>query len=687
MCEELGHPSKSTVEANVAIPEDAVDVCKSTSRGASASSTARPYVLVLKRYQMFTSEDAIMGEGTSSICRRGCDMQTGDAVAIKRYKLNVASSEEDKEVTMQKFIRQVEVLTELQKPFEQPSDPKLWHPLLGMTSASKLFMRLLDYSQDADGSPAVDSADGVMYVVTELASYSMKDFIRNRREQKKPMQKPALRAVARSMLLAIAGLHAKGFIHMDLKPENLMIFNGVLKVIDVDGCTKIGTMISVDDASLSFSPCYCAPEWARFLIDDSDDPRIRVDQGLDAWSIGLTIAELATLDAVFKPRYASFLGKGRSHREAGFLFMEWLGNLTTGRLPPTVERLDPDLAKFLEEWLLVGDVSKRKTCAECLDSPYAKAAVKVSVYDLKNAGVVGDGEDQEPSSIEDAFTGRSESENVLSGEVPHRPVRHEDRSKRIIHKGTLWKLNNTGESSDPTAWLMRDMWIAPNGCLCYFSFKENKRLVLLDSHVLHDAEFEVIPDGECVKDRYGFRIIFGERHNFGSVPSFAASSPEERDQWISMLQRISHDSMDRVDLGREFAKEVRQFRLNVRNRRIKADEKDEAAMVKRKLWKVKGEGDRMKPEHWFERVWWITTGGNLVYYSERDEQDLIYYTAEDLARCTIREIPGGESAKPWAFAVHLPPVGDVEFAPGEFAAETEEEMREWIAALKLLRAA
>ncbi len=56
-------------------------------------------------------------------------------------------------------------------------------------------------------------------------------------------------------MLVVAGLHAKGFIHLDLKPENLMLFDGMLKLIDVDGCVRIGTAISVSDSSLSFSPC------------------------------------------------------------------------------------------------------------------------------------------------------------------------------------------------------------------------------------------------------------------------------------------------------------------------------------------------------------------------------------------------------------------------------------------------
>ena len=80
----------------------------------------------------------------------------------------------------------------------------------------------------------------------------------------------------------------------DLKPENLMMFNGRLKLIDVDGCVPIDSevlrkphvgwghvddgirrvsvaagscQVSINDSSISFSPCYCAPEWTRWAMN------------------------------------------------------------------------------------------------------------------------------------------------------------------------------------------------------------------------------------------------------------------------------------------------------------------------------------------------------------------------------------------------------------------------------------
>lgn len=42
--------------------------------------------LILGKYKMSMDKADIMGEGTSSICRKGTNTETGEAVAIKTYK-------------------------------------------------------------------------------------------------------------------------------------------------------------------------------------------------------------------------------------------------------------------------------------------------------------------------------------------------------------------------------------------------------------------------------------------------------------------------------------------------------------------------------------------------------------------------------------------------------------------------
>merc|ERR1719337_524697 len=137
-------------------------------------------------------------------------------------------------------------------------------------------------------------------------------------------------------------------VHIDFKPENVMMFNGRLKLIDVDGCVKVGSNISITDSSISFSPCYCAPEWAKFLIDESGST-IVASPALDVWSVGMTICELVTLDAVLKPMYGNFLRNAHSHREAGFLFMDWLSNIKKVPLPKQIEKFDEGFFDLVEQ--------------------------------------------------------------------------------------------------------------------------------------------------------------------------------------------------------------------------------------------------------------------------------------------------------------------------------------------------
>merc|ERR1719188_696820 len=137
--------------------------------------------------------------------------------------------------------------------------------------------------------------------------------------------------------MVAAGLHSKGFVHLDLKPENLMLFKGVLKLIDVDGCIRIGTRISITDSSLSFSPCYSSPEFARFIHDDEPEPHIIARPGLDVWSIGISIAELVNYEPIFRPVFFRLMRRAHSNKEATFVFMEWLCSVTEVPIPESVK--------------------------------------------------------------------------------------------------------------------------------------------------------------------------------------------------------------------------------------------------------------------------------------------------------------------------------------------------------------
>jgi serine/threonine protein kinase len=611
--------------------------------------------IVMIKYRMSMDKEAVMGEGTSSICRKGTNSETGAAVAIKVYK---ESAKKDDNVMMLKFKRQVEVLEDLQQPFKQQSDPTLWLEALATAKPSSLFMLLIDYSKE-NGQAGADPGDGVVYVITELAQYSLKDYLALRREQARPLPADSVKSISRAIVLVIAGLHAKGLVHIDLKPENLMMFNGRLKLIDVDGCVKIGTAVSIQDSSISFSPCYCAPEWASFLINEANS-KITVHPCLDVWSVGMTICELVTLNAVLKPMYGNFLRNAHSHREAGFLFMDWLSSIKKIPLPKNVEKFDPEFVALMTDWLLVCDKDKRRSCAQSLNNPYILSAAK-----------------NKAPKTEDVLP----SDEVIRA---HRARPQDDSKSAPLYKGRLWKLNTGGNPQDPKQWLQRDMWLAQQGSLCYFSTKENKRLVLIDGSKLADAEISQFKRGRMTLQgttELAFEIKYkADDKTESMILGIDGGGQEEYDEWQKRLKSAERMDMPTMQLGGHI-EELRKFVVSVKNRRQKVDEDSKeqfAPIFKEMLWKLKADGDRMKTEDWFEREMWISKNGSLVYYSKKEERDLVYYTSADLMRASYRKVDDKDSCKPFTFQVVLPEADGVEFAPGDFAANTAELRDKWI---------
>lgn len=611
---------------------------------------------VMGKYTMAMAKDAIMGEGTSSICRRGND-EKGKEIAIKVYK-EQAKGGKVKDVTLQKFKRQIAVLQELMEPFKPPSDPNLWNEELKNVKPQRVFMQLLDFSKDAKGTAAPDISDGVLYVVTELARYSLKDFLAQRREQQKPLSKEEINNMAKAILVAMAGLHAKGFVHIDMKPENMMDFDGKLKVIDVDGCVRAGTKVSIQDSSISFSPCYCAPEWARFLIKDNQ-PNILASPALDVWSVGMTLCELVSLDAILKPQYANFLRNASSHREAGFLFMEWLSSIRKAPLPKSVANADSGLVDLLVTHLLVCNQQSRKTCAQCLSHAYVKAGKWEA----------------------DPQIGNDKGECVRI----QRDRPEDESTVQPLYKGTLWKLNTTGNKTDPNHWIKRDMWIAHNHSLCYYSKKEDKKLVLIDGPKLTTSTLK--KTSGCAKDfAFEIRTASDEDTNATNIIGLAAESEQELKDWLDKLGKVKQlDMVVTFKLGSKMADDLKAFKINVSNRRMKVDEdgKDEfAPKFKSSLFKLKTEGDRMKAEDWFERDFWIAKNGSMVYFSPKEDRDLVYYTAADVSKAKLTLINDGDTCKKCCFQVQLPPVNGVEFAAGVFSCDSEESRKKWIAEFK-----
>jgi len=334
---------------------------RSIYRGASRRSTER----VLGKFDFVEGEftdKVLLGEGTSSACYLGSNIETGEAVAIKVYKPSRRRA-----TTLDKFKRQVGVLQELQRPLAKPADKALWCEELASTDPANLFLKLLDFSKDANGEPAAVPADCRMYIVTELAKYTLNDFLRQRNHRNTPLSAESVRNIAKEIVLAVAWLHAKGYVHLDIKPDNIMLCDGRWKLIDMDGCVRAGSEIDLVDNTVSFSPCYCAPEFAHLVVKGGS---MKVKPSMDAWSVGITIAELVNLCPLLRAQYQQ-ISDGQSAWAGSISFLKWLGAVRTVPLPRGPVWSEESRFKILLcTWLLVPDPEHRRTLAQSLGAPY-----------------------------------------------------------------------------------------------------------------------------------------------------------------------------------------------------------------------------------------------------------------------------------------------------------------------------
>jgi len=264
-------------------------------------------------------------------------------------------------------------------------------------------------------------------------------------------------------------------------------------------------------------------------------------------------------------------------------------------------------------------------------------------------------------------------------EPPSAPKRAEDLESKAppVFKGTLWKLNQDGDPSNLVHWLRRDMWITVDGKLCYYSIKTNCRVILVDGSSRRGLQ--VSRQAGAAKE-YAFKVRSVSPVMTDVV--VACDSSYHYGVWTTQLLKAGHSHhVPTMRLGGSMALEFSAIRLAVRNRRQKVKEGMTGRgshMFKAKLWKLDSNGDRQQQACWREREMWLSQNGSLVYWSPKDGEDLVYYNPLDVARSEIRQLVNGSAARPWVFQLQLPDANGVNYAPAEFAAETEEMLEHWV---------
>jgi len=332
--------------------------------------------IILNNYVLALGADGILGEGAWSICRQGMDARTRKPVAIKLYKkaMNMERQSKDGEIKPEeeineiKFQRQVKVLRHLQKPFNPDHFAGAGKARILKSNPASMFVQLFDFSP----SECLEK-----YIVTEAGQCTLKSMLQKHLAAKQALKKDQVRCIAQAVVLAAGGLHEKGLVHLDIKPENVMLFGDCWKLIDVDGSTRIGESVSCTDTTLSFSPCYCAPEWATFSVSKDRRATMRISTSLDSWSVGMTLAALIVLDSPLKPIFNKMLADtGLPHRRSAMTkFLNHIGHLENVPLPRSVDRFNADFARMIRLGLLAFVPSRRLTMAEALEDRFMQPFV------------------------------------------------------------------------------------------------------------------------------------------------------------------------------------------------------------------------------------------------------------------------------------------------------------------------
>lgn len=94
-------------------------------------------------------------------------------------------------------------------------------------------------------------------------------------------QESSLLEIMRQMASALSVIHSKGLVHLDLKPDNIYVLNGVYKLGDFGRATKADGSMDIEEGDSRYMPL-------EILNDDySQLPKV------DMFALGATIYELA----------------------------------------------------------------------------------------------------------------------------------------------------------------------------------------------------------------------------------------------------------------------------------------------------------------------------------------------------------------------------------------------------------
>ncbi len=139
------------------------------------------------------------------------------------------------------------------------------------------------------------SADGQMFIAMACCEgESLK-----KRLERGPLRLEEAVSIAAQTARGLARAHAKGVVHRDVKPGNIIVSDdGTVKIVDFGLAKPAGRSVLTRAGMTVGTPAYMSPEQAR---GDA------VDQRTDIWSLGVVLYEMLTGERPFKSEYEQAL--------------------------------------------------------------------------------------------------------------------------------------------------------------------------------------------------------------------------------------------------------------------------------------------------------------------------------------------------------------------------------------------
>jgi len=355
------------------------------------ASAANSEVL-LDRY--IVSRSHVLGKGGFSTVFKGLDKERNFNVAVKVYNSDdaLSLSEFKKAVTTLKAIgaqgrRNLSNVWDRRTSCDNSDLKQALAGEMTSTEAAEVvqlietmdfttcMVELLDFSSNEFGEPDVDSDSGEAFMVLEIGGESLRDRLNSYlADAGGPGSLPLseLKQLLWSVVVIVWTLHTAGYVHLDIKPENVVAFRDTLnedhvnwKLIDLDGAVQTGEKLAPDAGT--FSPMYISPEYASSL---KDHEHITASRLMDVWSVAMCAMDAIFLQPVLEPWYEEW------NQETGedLKFFRWLSDATnapivSGDMRELIIGMDGELCALLEG-MLVRNPKKRLCMAKCLAHSY-----------------------------------------------------------------------------------------------------------------------------------------------------------------------------------------------------------------------------------------------------------------------------------------------------------------------------